>query len=111
LFIHSRTASLGAVAALFIAFGVAQPASAAASVRVVDDDRAQCASADYSTISAAVTAATAGDTIKVCAGIYPESVQVDKSLTFNGAKAGVDGRSGRGQLSLESIVGSSQMGV
>src|SRR5205809_1232797 len=37
-----------------------------------------CANAGYMTISAAVGAATSGDTIEVCPGIYPELVMVDK---------------------------------
>jgi len=36
--------------------------------------------ADYSTISAAVGAASTGDTIQVCAGTYNEAVSVNKSL-------------------------------
>ncbi len=37
-----------------------------------------CATPDYNTISAAVTAASAGDTIKVCPGTYAEKVVIDK---------------------------------
>jgi hypothetical protein len=48
----------------------------------------------YSTISAAVAAASAGDTIKVCPGTYPESVGVDKGLIINGANAGISPNAG-----------------
>ncbi|HBA91303.1 MAG TPA: hypothetical protein DCZ08_05935, partial [Anaerolineaceae bacterium] len=37
---------------------------------------------DYTTIQAAVTGATAGDTITVAAGTYNETVTVNKSLTI-----------------------------
>ncbi len=78
----------------------------AASVLVVDDNHTQCPTAGFSTISAAVAAASAGDTIKVCAGIYPETVTVDKQLTIDGAKMGIDARKSRGGLATESVVDS-----
>jgi Right handed beta helix region len=78
----------------------------AGALLVVDDNHAQCPTATYTTISAAVTAASAGDTIQVCAGIYPETVTVDKSLTIEGAKMGVDARTNRGGLATESVVDS-----
>jgi parallel beta-helix repeat protein len=45
-----------------------------------------CASATYTTISAAVAAASAGDTIAVCPGVYTEDVVVPagKQLTIEG---------------------------
>ena len=46
----------------------------------------------YSTISAAVAAASPGDTIQVCPGTYNEQVSISKKLTLIGAKAGVDAR-------------------
>ena len=57
----------------------------------------------FTTIQAAVNAANAGDTIQVAAGTYPELVQVTKTLTIDGANAGIDPRgAGRG---AESVVG------
>ena len=47
----------------------------------------------YSTIQAAVDAASAGSTINVDPGAYAELVTVYKRLTINGAQAGVDARS------------------
>ncbi|HYO99324.1 MAG TPA: thrombospondin type 3 repeat-containing protein [Pyrinomonadaceae bacterium] len=61
-------------------------------ILTVDDDRVQCPFAAYTTVAAAVAAASAGDQINVCAGTYPETVTVDKTLTLNGAQAGVDAR-------------------
>ena len=56
-----------------LAFG-AQTVSA--KVITVDDDGADCRKADFNTIQAAVTAASPGDTIKVCAGTYTEQVTI-----------------------------------
>jgi parallel beta-helix repeat protein len=46
---------------------------------VVDDDKAQCKEADFTTIQAAVTAAAPQTTILVCAGMYHESVTITKN--------------------------------
>jgi hypothetical protein len=45
---------------------------------IVDDDRAQCPNAGYSTIQSAVDAAGPNDQIKVCAGTYTEQVRITK---------------------------------
>ena len=42
----------------------------------------------YTTIQAAVTAATSGSTIDVCPGTYPEQVLITIPLTLTGAKGG-----------------------
>src|SRR5438874_166614 len=47
----------------------------------------------FTTIQAAVDAASAGQTVTVDAGRYPEQVSIFKQLTLKGAQAGVDGRS------------------
>ena len=64
-----------------------------------------CANAGYMTISAAVGAATSGDTIEVCPGIYPELVMVDKTLTFLGPQQGVDARTRTVPATSEAVVG------
>ncbi len=55
----------------------------AAEITVDDDGGAQ-----YTSIQAAVDNASAGDTIKVAAGIYNETVLVNKTLDLEGASAG-----------------------
>ncbi len=49
-----------------------------------------CATASFGTISAAVSAAAAGDTVVVCAGTYKEDVAVSKALTLTGQGATID---------------------
>lgn len=58
-------------------------------VFIVDDDFASndVAARQYTTIQAAVNAASAGDKIKVRAGTYEENVVVNKQLTIKGADA------------------------
>ena len=66
----------------------------------------------YSTIQAAVNAASAGSTINVDAGAYPELVTIGKSLTLRGAQAGMDGRlNPRRSGANESIVTGSGAGT
>jgi len=75
---------------------------AAAATLVVDDNMA-CPGAAYATIQAAITAASPGDTIQVCAGTYPEGpgpLNINKSLVFRGAQAGVDARTRSGAESV-----------
>ena len=63
--------------------------SASARVLVVNNNVANtlspCKTAGYNSISAAITAAHAGDTIQVCPSTYPEAVHINKaSLTLIG---------------------------
>ena len=55
----------------------------------VDDDRQQCRHADFTRIQDAVDAASPGDRIQVCPGLYLESVTVDKPLTLKGSGPGL----------------------
>src|SRR6059036_1449563 len=62
------------------------PLAATATTLTVDDpsDGIQCSGATFTTISAAVAAASplGGDIVLVCDGVYTEQVIIDKSLTF-----------------------------
>lgn len=49
---------------------------------IVDDDKVECPNAQFTRISDAVLAAAPGATIRICPGIYRESVLVDKPLTL-----------------------------
>jgi Right handed beta helix region len=96
----TRFAVLAAVAAAILAL----PARAATTWYVATNgsDANDCMSAATAcqTIQAAVNKASAGDTINVAAGVYPEPalgpLTVNKTLTLLGAQHGVDARGVRG---------------
>src|SRR5713101_4569515 len=99
-----------------IAFTVVPGRAAAASDWYVDatlgNDANSCSAPGLSacqTIQAAINKASAGDTIRVAAGLYTESapgpLHVDRTLTLLGAQAGIDART---RVALESVVGDSQ---
>ncbi|MDX2934633.1 right-handed parallel beta-helix repeat-containing protein [Streptomyces ipomoeae] len=82
-----RQVFVSACAAAAVAFS-ALPSHAAQRTLVVDDDGAQCPAAKFTSIQAAVNAATAGSTIKVCPGTYNEVVTADKpNLTLVGPRS------------------------
>lgn len=74
------------ILALIVGFiPLAAPAThAAAAVLVVGTNPAQCPDAQFSTIQAAVNAASSGAIIRICAGTYPEQVSITKPLSLHG---------------------------
>lgn len=62
---------------------------------------ATCGSPDFSTIQAALDFMPAGSEILVCAGSYPEILEIEKAVAIRGAQAGVAGVS---QSGAESVV-------
>ena len=87
-----------AAALIGIGFGVVliPAADAGASPTILTVGSARGCTGTYATISDAVAAASAGDTIQVCAGTYDETVYVNvPDLTFDGAKAGHHATAGR----------------
>ncbi|MDQ2960814.1 MAG: hypothetical protein M3R48_07160 [Candidatus Dormibacteraeota bacterium] len=98
--IYGRSRALGAVvgAGAFLLLGaLAGPlgsahvatdglASTSSSTILVDDNHVQCPTALYTTIQAAVAAAPAGSTIKVCPGTYQGPVVITEALTIVGPK-------------------------
>jgi nitrous oxidase accessory protein NosD len=51
---------------------------------LVDDDKAQCPTATFTSIQAAINAATPGSLIRVCPGTYREHLFINKSLSIEG---------------------------
>jgi len=81
---QTRVTLLLAASTLFLGLALHSEASAA-----VGTTRTVCASGcDFTTIQAAVNAATAGDTINVGAGTYTENVTINKRLIIDGAGSG-----------------------
>lgn len=63
---------------------------APAATLTVDDDHVQCPSAAFTSIQAAVAAASPNDKINVCPGTYHEQVVINKPLTVQGIQVGND---------------------
>jgi parallel beta-helix repeat protein len=58
----------------------------------------------FASIQAAVTASNTGGTVNAAAGTFTENVTVGQALTINGAKHGVDARTGRTTPNAETIL-------
>jgi hypothetical protein len=74
-----------------VALATLAPEGARAATFTVDDDGLDCAAADYTEVSAAVQAASAGDNIVICPGVYSQQVVVDKKLLLRGQRVGSRG--------------------
>jgi Ca2+-binding RTX toxin-like protein len=86
------------------------PPASAAEIWIVDDPGPDClAGVDFDTIQEAVNDPNVdpGDIVKVCPGVYQETVTVTKQLRFLGPQAGVDARTRPGGDTTEAIVGRS----
>ena len=55
----------------------------------VDDDKVECPNAGFSHIQDAVDAASPGDEIHICKGIYVEQVTIRKALSINADNGGI----------------------
>src|SRR5947207_1453709 len=95
----SKLKTIGAVALAAALLTIGASAAQAATLYVNPDGVCGGNSPCYTTIQAAVNAASAGDTIKVADATYNEAVDINKSLTLQGAQAGVDARTRSGSES------------
>jgi hypothetical protein len=86
---ESELASIGPAGA------TADPPADGPNTLIVDDDRADCPDAAFTSIQAAVDAAGPGDKIKVCPGTYQEQVRIGP---------GKDGLSLFSQVPLQAII-------
>jgi len=56
---------------------------------LVDANRVECPAATFTSIQAAVNAASPGDQIIVCKGVYPEQVVIHKSLSIDASNGAI----------------------
>lgn len=88
----------GRLSAVAIALAAALPATAMAATVTVDNDGADCPSADHTSVQAGINAASPGDTVVICPGVYEEgpdtvpsgganAVNIAKMITVKGAGA------------------------
>src|SRR5580700_9286690 len=71
------------VAIAVLSLGVCSPA-AWTKTWIVGAPNTPCPNATLTTISAAITAAQAGDVIEICPALYPEQLTITKPLTLVG---------------------------
>jgi hypothetical protein len=69
--------------------GGTHPTLWVSSATVAGGNGTSCAAPGFNTVQAAVTAAPAGATVKVCGGTYIEQVEITKSLTLTGTNGTV----------------------
>lgn len=104
----------GRLSAVAIALAAALPATAMAATVTVDNDGADCPSADYTSVQAGIDAAMPGDTVVICPGVYEEgpatvpagganAVNIAKMITVKGA--GADKVTIKPKASIASLLG------
>jgi parallel beta-helix repeat protein len=71
------------------------------------DSDYSCATAAHTSISAAVAAARAGDTVVVCDGVYRDEVVIRKSIDLIGRAGAVIDAAGRPRLNVGGLLGGS----
>lgn len=87
-----RFLSSAAPLALLALYGLFGPTLASAAERVVGKPNTSCPGAQYNTITAAINAASAGDTILVCPALYDEQLVITKPLELRGIQVAGYGR-------------------
>ena len=76
--------------AIYVLLGITFVCSAATAKQiVVDDDKMECPVATFTSIQAAVNAASPGDQIVVCKGVYVEQVAIHKSIFIDAASGAI----------------------
>ncbi len=85
-------------------FAHAQASGRAANI-LVDDDKVQCPTAEFTTIQAAVNAATPGDVIRVCPGTYAEQLSITKSVSIEGDNGAIVQPDGVSQNAISAATG------
>lgn len=78
-----RSLSLVVAVGLFVGVVLIAPSEAAGATIVVAQNAAVCPGAQFARIQDAVNAASPGDTIQICPGVYAEQVSISKALQVN----------------------------
>lgn len=100
-----RTAGLAGALVLLLTLPAAAGAATERSVSEAGTDTGDCSITACATIQYAVDQAVAGDTVAVAAGDYVGGVLIDKALTLEGVRAGVDARGRTGEESTVTASG------
>ena len=81
--VYPRNLSLVVAIGLFGVFASVAPGGALGATIVVGQNAAVCPGAQFAKIQDAVNAASPGDTIQICPGVYAEQVSTSKALEVN----------------------------
>ncbi len=97
------------IASLFVLLSVpgiagAQATGTAGNI-LVDDDKTQCPTAEFTTIQAAINAATPGDVIRVCPGTYAEQLSITKKVSIEGDNGAIVEPNGVSQNAISAATG------